>query len=283
MKAPTGGPKGRAARWRKGNDALLARLSGEQIASLRLAAAGLPPAFILGWHDQPDTGEALEPPLQAIEEITREMLRSYDWPETSGEREWPHSGFVDHAGFENWRQVGPDWRPDPARSRLRYDRGSDRVCPQYDDQGRRFEDRPDFRHELLSLIQLVTELRAAVTGGHVESAILRSMTIGTLFGRVASMALYGERIAGAAASDLCKPLGHEMLRDRLRDKLGERNDEKFSASFVQSGGTRGPRRRARARGSSRRDGRHPEAESAASTGGLPTTTPRGNRRTKSPP
>ena len=200
MRAPAGGPKGRAARWRKGNDVLLARLSGEQIASLRRAAAGSPPAFILGWHAQPDTGDALEPPLQAIEEIAREMLRSYDWPVASGEREWPPSGFVDQAGFENWRQVGPDWRPDPARSRLRYDRGSDRVCPQYDDQGRRFEDRPDFRHELLSLIQLVTELRAAVTGGHGESAILRAMTIGALFTRVAVMVLSGAEIAASAGA-----------------------------------------------------------------------------------
>ena len=282
MKAPTSGPKGRAARWRKGNDALLARLSGEQIASLRLAAAGLPPAFILGWHDQPDTGRALEPPLQAIEEITREMLRSYAWPETRGEREWPHSGFVDHAGFENWRQVGPDWRPDPARSRLRYDRGSDRVCPQYDDQGRRFEDRPDFRRELLSLIQLVTELRAAVTGGHVESAILRSMTIGTLFGRVASMALYGERIAGAAASDLCKPLGHEMLRDRLRDKLGERNDEiqRLIRTVRRDKGTEKKSTRARLikKGWQTSGGRERGLDRWVTD-----TTPTGNRRTKSPP
>src|SRR5215203_3110986 len=105
--------KGRAARWRKGTAELLKPLNDEQREALRRAQAGFPPAFILswGWPDLPDTGKALDPPLQAIEEIARAMLRTYEWPTAENERAWPPSGFLEMLRHGGWRPVGPDWTP----------------------------------------------------------------------------------------------------------------------------------------------------------------------------
>ena len=143
--------------------------------------------------------------MLAIEEIAREMLRSYAWSQTSG--------FADRLGLE----VGPNWRPDPGKSDLRYDRGSDKVCPQYDGQDRRVEGRPDFRRELLTLIQLIAELRAAATGGYIESALLRAMTIGALFTRVAIMVANGADIAASAGVRAGRDGAKAMRDDRLTD------------------------------------------------------------------
>ena len=155
--------------------------------------------------------------MLAIEDIARELLGGYDWPAAGDEREWPPSGFVDRRGFGDWHPVDPDWRPDPGKSELRYDRGSDKVCPQYDGHGRRVEGQPDFRRELLTVIQLVAELRAAAAGGHTESAILRAMTIGALFTRVATMVLNGADIASSAGARAGRDGAKAMRDDRLAD------------------------------------------------------------------
>jgi hypothetical protein len=151
------------------------------------------------------------------------MLRTYEWPTAAEEGAWPPSGLWEALRGGGWRPVGPDWIPDPNGSGLRQDRGHDRVYPIYDDEGRPIEGRPDFRWELLQLIELSAELRAALAGRYVESAALRAMTIGTLFGRVASMVLDGPSTTIGAATEMCKGEGHESLRDNLREKLGDRD------------------------------------------------------------
>ena len=124
---------GRGKRWSAGTDELLARLTAAQKAEIRRARAGCAPGFILGPHDLLDTGTALDAPLQTIDDIARELLRGYVWPEagawpTGDQRPaWPRSGFAERRDFGDWHFVGPDWRPVPGGSRLIYDRGADEI------------------------------------------------------------------------------------------------------------------------------------------------------------
>ena len=223
------GALGRAKRWAKGTEQLLARLNDDQMAALRRARAGWPPGFVLGRHDAPDTGSALDPPFQAIEEIARELLRGYDWPQNVPQAngqdrpDWPASGYIDRQGFEDWHHVGPDWRPKPGKSRLLYDQASDRVCPRYDKAGAPIEGRPDLRREMLDLLQVIAESRESLANQHIESAMLRAMTIGAMFCRLAMMTLDGAAIARGAANVLLKSRSAEAQRENWTEKLVERD------------------------------------------------------------
>ena len=217
--------RGRTARWKAGTHQLLAKLSDEQQAALRRATAGSAPGIYSGWLDQPDTGHALDLPWQTIEDTARGLLRAYDWPVAPAPTDWPPSGYIDFLGQGRWQTVGPDWQPDPGRSRLQYDGGSDRVCPKYNTDGHRIEGLPDLRLEALSVIQLLAEARTAIAGRYIESAMLRAMNIGTLYARIAAMLIYGPSIASGAASDLCRADGHKALRESTEERLSERDDE----------------------------------------------------------
>jgi hypothetical protein len=219
------GIKGRAARWRSGTVELLKPLNDEHKEALRRARAGWTPAYILGPVKVTDTGRELDPPLKMIEEIARAMLRTYEWPKSDGTRTWPPSGLKEELRGGGWREVGPDWIPDPNGLGIRQNRYCDRAYPIHDEEGNPVEGRPDFRFELLALIQLSAELKIALSARCLESAILRSMTIGTLFGRIASMVLDGPSTAIGAATALCKSEGHKNLRESQREKLGDRNAE----------------------------------------------------------
>ena len=210
---------GRAARWRKFTKTLRSRLDEKQLSALRRARQGYPPEFKLGWYSYADTGDALDAPLRTIEGIARELLRGYDWPRPESNSAWPASGYREQLSPDQWCPVGPDWSPDVHRGVLKYEVGDDRVCPKHDADGNQIEGDPDFRLELLTMVQLVVELRASVRGGHVESAILRAMTIGTLFGRLASMAFDGPEIASGATSEKSKKR-HIRRVSRTRVNIG---------------------------------------------------------------
>jgi hypothetical protein len=115
--------------WRAGTGPLLARLDGDQVATLKRAKGGLLPDHLLGWYTVPDTGSGHEPPLRAIEEIARALLRAHPCPPAEEGAAWPPSGFRESiTGAPGaWRPVGPDWAPDLARGGpLEYDPEHDR-------------------------------------------------------------------------------------------------------------------------------------------------------------
>jgi hypothetical protein len=129
---------------------------------------------------------------------------------------WPPSGYRETltGAPGSWRPVGPDWSPDLARwGRLEYDRAHDRVHA---------DAWPDFRHELLTLVRLAAELRAALAGRLQEGAALRAMTVGMLFARLAFLLLDGEAIAAGAAVRFARPGAHRSRRDRAGKDWAER-------------------------------------------------------------
>ena len=207
---------------RAGTKMLLDRLSDEQKAALKRASLGYPPV-LLSWSDAPDTGAALDAPLQIIESTARAILRGYEWPLAPSPSDWPLSGFVDFHGQRQWRAVGPDWQPDARSSRLQYEVGADRVYPRYDEAGRRVEGVPDLRPDALALIQAIAELRFAAAARHLESALLRALTIGTLHARLAAVLFHGAGMASEAANLGAKPEGHETLRENWTEKLIDRD------------------------------------------------------------
>ena len=217
--------KGRAHRWQKHADELLSRLNEQQMRSVRRARSGHPPGFILGRYDDPVTAAQLDAPLAEIEEIARELLRGYDWPQArewpdGDERpSWPASGFVDRQSFGNWHHVDADWRPKPGASWLLYDAGSDKVRPKHDAAGAVMEHAPDFRGELLGLIVLVAEARAAIGEGYLNGACLRAMSLGGVFCRVCATLLDGPATAAGAVIKMLRTRSHESQRENW----GERN------------------------------------------------------------
>jgi hypothetical protein len=83
-------------------------------------------------------------------------------------------------------------------------------------------DWPDLRFELLTLVRLVAELRAAVAERHHESALLRAMTVCMLFTRLAFLLLDGEAIASGAASRFARPEAHRSRRANAESEWAER-------------------------------------------------------------
>jgi hypothetical protein len=206
--------KGRAKRWREFTERLQGRLTAEQIASLNRARAGSPPGFLLGWYTETGAEHALDEPLRIVEGIARELLRGYDWPDAAEGEEWPASGYREDLGRGRWRPVGPDWSPDVNRGRLEHNEGRDRVCLGYTDKGVPRGGPPDLRGEMLHLVLLAAEVRAAVAGGYIESAVLRAMTVGSLFTRIASMLIdAGDMAEGAIIRNTRKPTGPSKKRN----------------------------------------------------------------------
>jgi hypothetical protein len=120
-----------------------------------------------------------------------------------------------HQRPDSWRPVGPDWTPDLAGwGILEYDRARDQV-----------RDWPDFRFELLLLVELIAELRAELAANLRESAVLRAMTIGMLFTRLAHLLLDGDAIAAGAAIELARPVSHEVRRENVQEALAPRDGE----------------------------------------------------------
>lgn len=78
---------------------------------------------------------------------------------------------------------------------------------------------PDFRRELLGLIELVAEARAAIDTGRLYSACLRAMTIGGVFCRICTDLLDGPTTAAGAVNKMLRPRSH----DSQRENWGERN------------------------------------------------------------
>jgi len=162
--------------------------------------------------------------LLVVERISRKLLGGYEWPEGDG-RHYPPSGFADVFVGGGWRSVGPDWTPEPGRSQLRYDAGADKVCARHDQDGAPVEGQPDIRFELLTLLLLVAETRAALDTNNSCSAVLRALTIGSLIGHVAYMLLDGAAVAATAATDAGRGSGHRSLRENFDEKHDERERE----------------------------------------------------------
>jgi hypothetical protein len=82
-------------------------------------------------------------------------------------------------------------------------------------------DWPDFRRELL-LVKLIAELRAELAANLRESAVLRAMTIGMQFTRLAFLLLDGDAIATGAATEFARPAAHRSRRDKADQDWAER-------------------------------------------------------------
>ncbi len=228
------GPRGRAARYKRWRDQALALLSDEERNALYRARAGLPPGGILGPIDDQGAGEAVAVGLLRVEQISRKLLGGYEWPEGDG-RHYPPSGFADVFVGGGWRPVGPDWTPEAGRSQLRYDAGADKVCTRYDQDSAPIEGQPDIRFELLTLLLLVAETRAALDTSNPCSAVLRALTIGSLIGHVAYMLLDGAAVAATAATDASRESAHRSLRENFDEKLDDRERELARLDSLTSG------------------------------------------------
>jgi hypothetical protein len=222
------GVVGRAERWRAGNKPLIDRLKGEQRTALEQASFGRNP-FVLDRRDGPSQCATLVDTLRLIEETARALLGGYhwpdgdEWPNGEGNPKWPASGFAAQHGFGDWRQVGPSWQPEPGKSRLLYDGGADQVCRTTDDEGDSIEGQPDFRGELLFIIEAIAEARAALDDRRTAAAALCALAVGTAYSGLAVKLFHGAPIAGDAAAAKVRPAGHDELRRTWSQKNAERD------------------------------------------------------------
>jgi hypothetical protein len=203
----------RAKRWKGESDRILAQLDHAQRAILARARAGAAPVILsFPAHENDAKGSARA--LDMIEAAARAMLRAYEWPDATGDYP-PHGWREQHQwNSSEWRPVGPDWTPDVLNYSLEYSAQHDRL--------RRW---PCYRGELLRLIWTLAELRAARAAGHIDSAVLLSMTTGMMLCRLAFSLINGRGTAEAAAARLKRPLTHVARRENLNDRLAPRDEE----------------------------------------------------------
>jgi hypothetical protein len=74
-------------------------------------------------------------------------------------------------------------------------------------------------------VKVIAELRAALDAGLRESAVLRAMTVGMLFTRLAFLLLDSDAIATGTAIDLGRLVSHEVRRKNLQEALALRDAE----------------------------------------------------------